>query len=92
MAAVTKCPDCRSSDNVAGVIERGIHDGVLYYECMKCAKVWHRWQPPDRLYYAAHEHIEMRREALRLAAEREWNREREANRVRDPRVSYADYY
>jgi hypothetical protein len=43
---------------------------------MACAKVWHRFRPPDRLYDAAHEHIENRRTALRIAAEREWNRER----------------
>jgi formate dehydrogenase maturation protein FdhE len=71
-----KCPSCRKSDDIAGVVVRGVYDGVLYWECMACAKVWHRFRPPDDRYNAAHEHIENRRTALRIAAEREWNRER----------------
>ena len=92
--ASTKCPSCRSDKDVAGVVVRGVFDGVLYWECMSCAKVWHRFRPPDDRYAAAHEHIEHRRETLRIAAEREWNRERErmTGDRRDPRTSYADYY
>lgn len=54
------CPYCGNDHPpaIAGSVQRGVYDGVLWWECLKCGGAWHRWtRVYTRLYLAAYDCI-----------------------------------
>jgi hypothetical protein len=53
------CPHCGATGgDVIGVEIRGVYDGVLFWMCARNHEHrWNRWQPGDRLYDKALQHM-----------------------------------
>lgn len=43
MEAILACPKCHAAEPVAGIVVRGLYDGVLFWECLEDGTRWHRW-------------------------------------------------
>lgn len=44
MSTALACPECGCNDGscLMGHVERGVYDGVLWWECLSCGHAWPR--------------------------------------------------
>lgn len=68
MTPKCQCPLCQADldyydsegrllSRAMGMVEQGIYDGILYWQCPFCGGRWHRFEPGTYQYSRAEEYV-----------------------------------
>lgn len=54
------CPHCGETRDIIGIEIPEVFDGVLFWDCDRCGRAFHRWPEGDRRWLAAGPYVRFR--------------------------------